>query len=180
MSSHFRKIGLSAAAFVLLAVGAARAVEVGPYFPLPNYFDLKGKEELLEQQVSWLKDGVAAVQKARGEIEAKAAKAEADPALQNKLKELDALKAAAEKELAILANDAGDRETELARKDVVITNINRWINALARKATEQLKIAILKDGLERDAAERQHIQLSGQADELERAKHQSSVEAWGR
>ena len=63
---------------------------------------------------------------------------------------------------------------------MVVLNVNRWINALGRQATEQLKIAILKDGLERDVAERRHIQLNGQADELERAKHSTSFEAWGR
>lgn len=180
MPSKFAKLGFAAAVSALLAAGAARAVEVGPYFPLPNYFDVKGKDELLGQQISWLKDGIAAVEKARGEIQAQAAKADSDPALQDKLKELDKLSATAVKERDILTSDEVGREAEIDRKNVVIANINRWINALARKATEQLKIAILKDGLERDAAERRHLQLSGQAEDLERAKHQSSVEAWGR
>lgn len=98
----------------------------------------------------------------------------------DKLAELDAQLAAAVKERDILKSDATGRDAELARKNLVVSNINRWINGLARKATEQLKIAILKDGAERDAAERRHIQLSQQADDLEKVKHEPAFEAWGR
>lgn len=186
MLSKIKKIGLGAAVVSALLIGAAglpaRAIEVGPYFPLPNSFDLKGpvKESLVEQQVSWLNEGIAALEKARHETQAQLEKNSADAALQDKLKGLDAQYATAVKERDILTSDAIGKDAELARKSVVVTNLNRWINALARKATEQLKIAILKDGAERDAAERRHMQLSAQADDLEKVKHDPSVEAWGR
>lgn len=186
MPSKIQKIGLGAAVVSALLVGAAglpaRAIEISPYFPLPNSFDVKGvaKELLLEQQISWLKEGIAALDKARQETQAQLEKNSSDAALQEKLKALDAQLTTAVKERDILTSDAVGKEAELARKSVVVTNLNRWINALARKATEQLKIAILKDGAERDAAERRHMQLSAQADDLEKVKHDPSVEAWGR
>jgi hypothetical protein len=154
-------------------------VELSAYFPLPNYFE-KTKDGLLEQQTSWLSDGVKAIDKARVETQEKLDKNAGDAALTEKLATLDKQKAAAVKELDVLKSDTAGKEADLARKDIVVMNVNRWINALSRQATEQLKIAILKDGLERDVAERRHIQLNGQADELERAKHSTSFEAWGR
>lgn len=182
MSSIIGKVGFAAVLATLLVGGPARAVEISPYFPLPNSFDTKGvvKDSVLEQQIAWLNDGLAALEKARQETQAQLEKNASDAALQDKLKSLEGQTAAAAKERDVLTSDAAGKEAELARKNIVVGNLNKWINALARKATEQLKIAILKDGVERDAAERRHIQLSGQADELEKLKHDPSFEAWGR
>ncbi|CAN2535442.1 hypothetical+protein [Methylocapsa aurea] len=169
--SKLATLALAAMISAPFAAAPARAVEISPFFPLPNSFDVKGpiKDGVLAQQISWLDDGIAAIEKAR-----------AGTTAPDKIAELDAQLAAAVKERDILKGDAGGRDVELARKTLVVTNINRWINALARKATEQLKIAILKDGAERDAAERRHIQLSQQADDLEKVKHEPAFEAWGR
>jgi hypothetical protein len=179
MTLRIAALGLVAALCAPLLAAPARAVEVSPYFPLPNYFE-RTRNDLLEQVTSWLTDGVKAIDKARVETQEKLDKTPDDAALVQKLADLDTEKAKAIKELDVLKSPAAGKEADLARKEVVVMNINRWINAVARQATEQLKIAILKDGLERDAAERRHIQLSGQADELERAKHSTSFEAWGR
>lgn len=180
--SNFVRLGLAAAITAALFAAPARAVEISPFFPLPNSFDIKGsvKSSLLDQQISWLEEGIAALEKARAEAKARVEKNDADAAAREKLAGLDAQLGAAVKERDVLKSDAGGRETELARKSIVVANLNRWINALGRKATEQLKIAILKDGVERDAAERRHIQLSQQADELEKLKRDPSFEAWGR
>jgi hypothetical protein len=169
--SKFATLALAVMIAAPFAAAPARAVEISPFFPLPNSFDVTGpiKDGVLAQQISWLDDGIAAIEKAR------AATTAAD-----KIAELDAQLAVAVKERDILKSDTAGRDAELGRKNLVVTNINRWINALARKATEQLKIAILKDGAERDAAERRHIQLSQQADDLEKLKHDSTFEAWGR
>ncbi|WP_244613428.1 hypothetical protein [Methylosinus sp. Ce-a6] len=171
MSSKFATLALAVLISAPFAAAPARAVEISPFFPLPNSFDVNGsaKDSLLAQQISWLEDGIAAIEKARAAATA-----------QDKIAELDAQLAAATKERDILKGAAVGREGELAQKNLVVSNLNRWINALARKATEQLKIAILKDGAERDAAERRHIQLSQQADDLEKLKHDPSFEAWGR
>ncbi|WP_245278273.1 hypothetical protein [Methylosinus sp. PW1] len=168
--SKFATLALAVLISAPFAAAPARAVEISPFFPLPNSFDVKGpiKDGVLAQQISWLEDGIAAIEKARA------------GAAPDKLAELDAQLAAAVKERDILKSDETGRDAELARKNLVVTNINRWINGLARKATEQLKIAILKDGAERDAAERRHIQLSQQADDLEKVKHEPAFEAWGR
>ncbi|BBU60089.1 hypothetical protein MSC49_00240 [Methylosinus sp. C49] len=168
--SKFATLALAVLISAPFAAAPARAVEISPFFPLPNSFDVKGpiKDGVLAQQISWLDDGIAAIEKARA------------GAAPDKLAELDAQLAAAVKERDILKSDATGRDAELARKNLVVSNINRWINGLARKATEQLKIAILKDGAERDAAERRHIQLSQQADDLEKVKHEPAFEAWGR
>lgn len=168
--SKFATLALAVMISAPFAAAPARAVEISPFFPLPNSFDVKGpiKDGVLAQQISWLEDGIAAIEKARA------------GAAPDKLAELDAQLAAAVKERDILKSDETGRDAELARKNLVVTNINRWINGLARKATEQLKIAILKDGAERDAAERRHIQLSQQADDLEKVKHEPAFEAWGR
>lgn len=186
MRSNIHEIGLRAAVASALLVCAAslpaRAVEISPYFPLPNSFDVKGsaKESMLDQQISWLKDGIAALDKAKQETQEQLQKNSSDAALQEKLKGLETQYATAVKERDILTSEEIGKEAELQRKAVVVTNINRWLNALARKATEQLKIAILKDGVERDVAERRHIQLTMQADELEKLKRDSTFEAWGR
>ncbi|WP_026191503.1 MULTISPECIES: hypothetical protein [Methylosinus] len=168
--SKFATLALAVMISAPFAAAPARAVEISPFFPLPNSFDVKGpiKDGVLAQQISWLEDGIAAIEKARA------------GAAPDKLADLDAQLAAAVKERDILKSDETGRDAELARKNLVVTNINRWINGLARKATEQLKIAILKDGAERDAAERRHIQLSQQADDLEKVKHEPAFEAWGR
>lgn len=186
MRSNIQKIALrvavASAALVCAANLPARAVEIGPYFPLPNSFDVKGsaKDSMLDQQISWLKDGVAALEKAKQETQEQLQKNSSDAALQEKLKGLEAQYAAEVKERDILTSDEIGKDIELQRKSVVVNNINRWLNALGRKATEQLKIAILKDGAERDMAERRHIQLTMQADELEKLKHDSTFEVWGR
>ena len=57
-------------------------------------------------------------------------------------------------------------------------NVNQWINELGRQATEQLKIAIMKDGMEAQVAENQHARLSEQADAIERSKNDTTVVNW--
>ena len=79
----------------------------------------------------------------------------------------------------------GDISVEIAgrlkqaeRKRLFMLNVNQWINEIGRQATEQLKIAILKDGMEAQVAENQHARLSEQADAIERAKNDTTVVNW--
>jgi hypothetical protein len=66
------------------------------------------------------------------------------------------------------------------RKDKLLLNLNQWINELNHLATEQMKIAIMKDGNEALAAQNRNFQLSEQADNLEKAKRDPSIENWGK
>jgi hypothetical protein len=162
-----------------------RAAELGPYFPIPNYFPITGsaKDSLLQIQNTWLADGLAKLKKARDEASAALEKAKAAAsgdvaALEEKLKALDKQVEDVTKELAIETDDNVNKEVQAERKRLFLLNINRWINGLNRAATEQMKIAIMKDGAEAMTGERMAAHYSQQADDLERAKHDSTIENW--
>jgi len=173
------------AGVLLLAILPAptRAAEVGPYFPLPNYFPITGsaKDSLLQIQKTWLTDGLAKLKKAREEAAAAAEKAKGSgdqAAAEEKVKALDKQIEDVTKELAVASDDTANREIQVERKRLFLLNVNRWINALNNAATQQMKIAILKDGAEAMTGERMAAHYSQQADDLERAKHDGAIENW--
>ena len=83
-------------------------------------------------------------------------------------------------ELALATNADPQHDIQIERKNKLMLNLNQWINELNRLATEQMKIAILKDGNEAMAAQNRNYQLSEQADNLEKAKQDPSIENWGK
>lgn len=187
MSSKIRLSVLAFAASLFLGAIPAQAAKLGPYFPLPKSFPLSGpgKTALLKIQADWLQNGLENLQKAQKETTAALEKAKADNAkpedvakLEEKLKTLDADIKATEEEIAIENNDTGTKEEQVERKRLFMLNVNQWINELGRQATEQLKIAIMKDGMEAQVAENQHARLSEQADAIERAKNDTTVVNW--
>ncbi|MFY9833629.1 MAG: hypothetical protein WAK66_13075 [Methylocystis sp.] len=187
MSSKIRLSVLALAAALLLGAIPAQAAKLGPYFPLPKSFPLSGpgKTALLKIQADWLQNGLENLQKAQKETTAALEKAKADNAkpedvakLEEKLKTLDTDIKATEEEIAIENNDTGTKEEQTERKRLFMLNVNQWINELGRQATEQLKIAIMKDGMEAQVAENQHERLSEQADAIERAKNDTTVVNW--
>ena len=187
MSSKIRLSVLALAAALLLGAIPAQAAKLGPYFPLPKSFPLSGpgKTALLKIQADWLQNGLENLQKAQKETTAALEKAKADNAkpedvakLEEKLKTLDTDIKATEEEIAIENNDTGTKEEQAERKRLFMLNVNQWINELGRQATEQLKIAIMKDGMEAQVAENQHARLSEQADAIERAKNDTTVVNW--
>jgi hypothetical protein len=187
MSSKIRVSVLALAAALLLGAIPAQAAKLGPYFPLPKSFPLSGpgKTALLKIQADWLQNGLENLQKAEKETTAALEKAKADNAkpedvakLEEKLKTLDTDIKATEEEIAIENNDTGPKEEQAERKRLFMLNVNQWINELGRQATEQLKIAIMKDGMEAQVAENQHARLSEQADAIERAKNDTTVVNW--
>ena len=187
MSSKIRVSVLALAAALLLGAIPTQAAKLGPYFPLPKSFPLSGpgKTALLKIQADWLQNGLENLQKAEKETTAALEKAKADNAkpedvakLEEKLKTLDTDIKATEEEIAIENNDTGPKEEQAERKRLFMLNVNQWINELGRQATEQLKIAIMKDGMEAQVAENQHARLSEQADAIERAKNDTTVVNW--
>ena len=187
MSSKIRLSVLAFAASLFLGAIPAQAAKLGPYFPLPKSFPLSGpgKTALLKIQADWLQNGLENLQKAQNETTAALEKAKAENAkpedvakLEEKLKTLDTDIKATEEEIAIENNDTGPKEEQVERKRLFMLNVNQWINELGRLATEQLKIAILKDGMEAQVAENQHARLSEQADAIERAKNDTTVVNW--
>jgi len=187
MSSKIRLSVLALAASLFLGAIPAQAAKLGPYFPLPKSFPLSGpgKTALLKIQADWLQNGLENLQKAEKETTAALEKAKADNAkpedvakLEEKLKTLDADIKATEEEIGIENNDTGTKEEQAERKRLFMLNVNQWINELGRLATEQLKIAILKDGMEAQVAENQHARLSEQAEAIERAKNDTTVVNW--
>jgi hypothetical protein len=189
MSSRNRLSALALAAALFLGafgVVPADAAKLGPYFPLPKAFPLSGpgKTALLKIQADWLQNGLENLQKAQKEATAALEKAKADSAkeeiaaLEEKLKTLDADIAATTEEIAIANNDVSPKEEQAERKRLFMLNVNQWINEIGRQATEQLKIAILKDGMEAQVAENQHERLSELADAVERAKNDTTVVNW--
>ena len=187
MSSKIRLSVLALAAALLLGAIPAQAAKLGPYFPLPKSFPLSGpgKTALLKIQADWLQNGLENLRKAQNETTAALEKAKADNAkpedvakLEEKLKTLDTDIKATEEEIAIENNDTGPKEEQAERKRLFMLNVNQWINELGRQATEQLKIAIMKDGMEAQVAENQHERLSEQADAIERAKNDTTVVNW--
>jgi hypothetical protein len=183
------RLSLCAAIVGLMSVAISpaptRAAELGPNFPLPNYFPISGsvRDSLLQIQKTWLTDGLAKVKKARDEAAAAVEKAKAaggtDAAAEEKLKALDKQVEDVTKELAIASDDSAEREVQTERKRLFMLNINKWINALNKAATEQMKIAILKDGAEAMTGERMAAHYSQQADDLEKNKRDPSIENWG-
>jgi hypothetical protein len=153
-----------------VSVLPAAAVEIGPYFPMPNSFAISGsaKDSLLQLMNSWLSDGLERLKKARGEA----------GLAEDKAKALDQQIEDVTKEHAILADDTVTKEVQKERKRLFLLNLNRWINGLNKLATEQMKIAIMSDGAEAQTAERRNFQLSQQADELENAKRDPSIDSW--
>ncbi len=178
-----------AGALFASAFGAipAEAAKLGPYFPLPASFPLggSGKDALLKIQAKWLETGLENLEKAKKETTAALEKAKSDNAkpetlapLEEKLKMLDTDIEATKQEIAIENNDMGPKEEQAERKRLFLLNVNQWIVELGRQATEQLKIAILKDGAEAEMAQNRNYQLSELANSLEKAKRDASVESW--
>jgi hypothetical protein len=187
MSSKIRLSVLAFAASLFLGAVPSEAAKLGPYFPLPKSFPLSGpgKTALLKIQADWLQNGLENLQKAQTETTAALEKAKAENGkpedvakLEEKLKTLDTDIKATEEEIAIENNETGPKEEQAERKRLFMLNVNQWINELGRLATEQLKIAILKDGMEAQVAENQHARLSEQADAIERAKNDTTVVNW--
>jgi hypothetical protein len=146
------------------------AAQIGPYFPIPYSFNLSGvaRDALLKTQTKWLQDGLDNLKKARAEA--------ADD--EEKVKKLDEQIAETEEEIALSENNAASHDIQRERKRKLLLNLNQWINELNRLATEQMKIAILKDGAEALAAQNRNYQLSEQADNLEKLKGDPSVQDW--
>lgn len=177
---------LCALAACSLWVAEARAAQLGPYFPVPNSFNLGGvaRDSLLKIQSKWLQNGIDNLKKARAEAEAALEKAKASApdqaaAAEEKVKKFDEQIAETEAELALSDNNDSSHDIQRERKRKLMLNLNQWINELNHLATEQMKIAILKDGAEAMAAQNRNYQLSEQADNLEKAKRDPSIEDWG-
>jgi len=171
----------------MFANSAARAAAIGPYFPLPNGFNLTGiaKDSLLNIQSTWLQNGLDNLSKARKEAETDLEKAKSGAqdqvaAVEEKIKTIDKAIIDTKAELALATNTDPQHEIQIDRKNKLMLNLNLWINELNRLATEQMKIAILKDGNEAMAAQNRNYQLSEQADNLEKAKQDPSIENWGK
>jgi len=170
-----------------LATIPAQAAKLGPYFPIPNGFNLNGiaRDALLGIQTSWLENGLDNLNKARTETEAALEKAKGGAqdqvaALEAKLTEIDKLIEDTRAELELSRNTDPNREVQGQRKGKLLLSVNQWINELNHLATEQMKIAILKDGVEAMAAQNRNYQLSEEADNLEKAKRDPSIENWGK
>lgn len=170
------------------ATQTAYAAKLGPYFPLPNSFNIVGapKEGLLKLQSNWLENGLDNLKKARAKTadelekaQAASAKPEQTAALEEKIKGLDADIDATTKELELANDTTPGKETQGERKRLFLLNVNQWLNELGRLATQQLKIAILKDGMEAQVAQSQHLAITETADKLEKALHDQTVEIWG-
>lgn len=158
----------------------AQAAKLGPYFPIPNGFNLNGiaRDALLNIQASWLRNGLDNLEKAKKEAEA-AFEKDKSPATETKIKDLDKQIEETKAEIAV-ASDTTPGEAQKARKDKLLTNVNQWINELDRMATEQMKIAIMSDGGAAMTAEKMNQQYSQFADDLQHAKRDASVENWGK
>lgn len=182
MAFSFKTGGLRLALATALIAGAlgvaapAQAAKLGPYFPIPNSFNLNGvaRDALLNIQSSWLKNGLDRLEKAK-----KDAEADKTPEGEAKLKDLDKLIEETKAEIAI-ASDTTPGENQKVRKDKLLTNVNQWINELDHLATEQMKIAIMSDGGAAMTAEKMNQQYSQFADDLQKAKRDASVENWGK
>jgi hypothetical protein len=187
MSSKSR-FALALSAALTFAAPASAVPKLGPYFPMPPSTAVSGtpRDSLLKLEVDWLETGLKNLEKAQKETtealdKAKAANAKPEEisALEEKLKTLDADIAATKEDLA-LATDEKDlsKERQRERKRQLVLIVDQWINEIGRQATQQLKAAVLGDGAEAEIAQNRHIQLSEQADALDRAKHDASIENW--
>lgn len=193
MSAIIKTAVRAGALAAFLAVGAiglaerAEAAKLGPYFPIPNGFNLNGvaRDALLAIQSNWLQNGLDNLEKAKKEAEAALEKAkdgaqEQVAALEAKVSDLDKQIESAKAEIAIASDASPDHAVQKERKDKLLTNVNQWINELERLATEQMKIAIMSDGGVAMTAEKLNHQYSTFADELQKAKRDTSVENWGK
>ena len=176
--------GIAICGMVGFAAPAA-AAKLGPYFPVPNGFNLNGvpKDALLAIQEKWLTNGLDNLNKAKKEADAALEKAKTDaadqvPALEQKGKDLDKMIEETKAEIEVATNTSPSFDVQVERKNKLLANVNQWINELNRLATEQMKIAIMSDGMEAKAAENRNFQLSEQADNLEKTKHDTSIENW--
>ncbi|WP_292528213.1 hypothetical protein [Methylocystis sp.] len=167
-------------------VAPAAATQLGQYFPLPNSLSMSGvpRDALLKIQSKWLQNGLDNLKKAHGEAEAalekaKSGAADQAAAAEENLKKIDGMIAETQEELALSDNNDSSHEIQAERKRKLLLHLNQWINELNRLATEQMKIAIMKDGAEAMAAQNRNYQLSEQADNLEKAKRDPSFEDWG-
>jgi hypothetical protein len=181
------RAALAAAVIAASLAAPAQAAKLGPYFPLPNGFNLNGiaRDSLLAIQASWLKNGLDNLEKAKKEAEAALENAKGGAqdqiaAQEAKIKELDKLIEDAKAEIAIATDTSASHEIQKQRKDKLLLNANQWINELERLATEQMKIAIMSDGGVAMTAEKMNHQYSQFADDLQHAKNDASVENWGR
>ncbi|MGJ0396805.1 MAG: hypothetical protein ACR65U_11340 [Methylocystis sp.] len=180
-------LGLLASATWLGASFAspAAAAQLGQYFPIPNSLSISGvpRDSLLKLQSKWLQNGLDNLKKARAEAEAALEKAKAGAtdqvaAAEENLKKIDEMIAQTTEELALSDNNDSSHEIQAERKRKLMLHLNQWINELNRLATEQMKIAILKDGAEAMTAQHRNYQLSEQADNLEKAKTDPSILDW--
>jgi septal ring factor EnvC (AmiA/AmiB activator) len=179
-----------AAAFLLAAVGLAapaQAAKLGPYFPIPNGFNLNGiaKDALLSIQASWLQNGLDNLEKAKKETgealeKARAGAQDQVAALEKKLEEIDKTIADTKAEIALANDTTASNELQHDRKDKLLANVNQWINELEKMATQQMKVAIMSDGAEAMTAQKLNYQYSQFADDLQKAKRDPSVENWGK
>jgi hypothetical protein len=182
MAFSIKTGGLRLALATALVAGAlgvaapAQAAKLGPYFPIPNSFNLNGvaRDALLNIQASWLKNGLDRLEKAKKEAEA-----DKSPEGEAKIKDLDKQIEETKAEIAI-ASDTTPGENQKIRKDKLLVNVNQWINELDHMATEQMKIAIMSDGGAAMTAEKMNQQYSQFADDLQHAKRDASVENWGK
>jgi hypothetical protein len=180
-------LAASLVAGVLGLAAPAQAAKLGPYFPIPNGFNLNGvaRDSLLAIQSSWLKNGLDNLEKAKKETEAALEKAKSGaadqvPALEAKLKDVDKLIEDTKAEIALATDASPDHAVQKERKDKLLGNVNQWINELEHMATEQMKIAIMSDGGVAMTAEKLNHQYSTSADELQKAKRDPSIENWGK
>ncbi|PPD43913.1 MAG: hypothetical protein CTY15_08730 [Methylocystis sp.] len=182
------RASLAAAALAgVLAAAPAQAAKLGPYFPIPNGFNLNGvaRDSLLAIQSNWLKNGLDNLEKARKEADAALEKAKGGAqdqaaAAEQKVKDLDKLIEDTKAEIAIATNSDASLEVQRERKNKLLANVNQWINELDHMATEQMKIAIMSDGGAAMTAEKLNHQYSQAADDLQHAKRDNSVESWGK
>jgi hypothetical protein len=194
MFAHFSQFPARSIVFVATILcgssisGVASAAPVGEFFPAPVDFSLGGvaRDALLSIETRWLQDGLDNLEKARKETGAALEKATGGApdevaALQARLKKIEILIAETKEELTLAKNSTdGDRAVQRPRKEKLLLNVNQWINELNHLATEQMKIAIMKDGNEALAAQNRNFQLSEQADNLEKAKRDPSIENWAK
>jgi hypothetical protein len=187
MSTSIRKNFARAAllgAALCLAAPAAFAAKLGPYFPLPNNLSYTGpsRDALLKIEATWLENGIDNLKKARAKAEQELEKAKAagkgDEA-EAALKKFDADIEATTEELKIATDTSPEKTVQRERKRLMLLSLNQWINELNHLATEQMKIAIMKDGAEAQTAEHLNYQYSQRADDLEKAKSDPSFVNWG-
>jgi hypothetical protein len=180
------RVALAAALFAgALGLAPAQAAKLGPYFPIPNGFNLNGiaRDALLTIQSNWLNRGLDNLNKAKKEADEALEKGKGGApdqvaALEAKVKELDKAIEDTKAEIALATDTSASHENQKERKAKLLLNLNQWINELNRLATEQMKIAIMSDGAVALTAEKMNHQYSQYADDLEQAKRDPSIDDW--